>query len=112
MPMSGGGFILPFNEEMRKGTGKRKGAMLQVQLTEDKTKKQLAPELLECLADEPTALAWFNTLAPSHQGYFSKWIEDAKTDATKTKRLVQAVTGLSRKMSYGELIRSLKENKE
>jgi hypothetical protein len=109
LPHGGGSFIMPINETMRKGTRKRKGAMLQVQLQEDKTARKLSKELMECLEDEPQALAFFKTLAPSHQGYFSKWIEDAKTEATKTKRIAQAVNGLSHKFSFGELIRSLKQ---
>ncbi len=36
MPMGGGSFILAVNAEMRKGIGKRKGAMVKVQLQEDK----------------------------------------------------------------------------
>ncbi|WP_262919566.1 YdeI/OmpD-associated family protein [Niabella hibiscisoli] len=44
-------------------------------------------------------------MAPSHQNYFSKWIDDAKTDATKTKRIAQALFGLNNKMDYGQMIR-------
>ena len=40
---------------------------------------------MECLGDEPSADAFFKTLAGSHQRYFSKWIDDAKTVETKTK---------------------------
>jgi hypothetical protein len=109
MPRKEGGFILAINAAMRKGTGKRKGAMLTVQLQEDRSERKLSQELMDCLADEPKALAFFKTLAPSHQRYFSKWIEDAKTEATKTKRIVKTVNGLSRKLGYGELLRSLKE---
>jgi uncharacterized protein YdeI (YjbR/CyaY-like superfamily) len=109
LPHGGGKFIMPINADMRRGIKKRKGAMLQVQLQEDKTPLQLSPELMECLTDEPRALAFFNTLAKSHQAYFSKWIESAKTEATKTKRIAQAVNGLSRKLGYGELLRSLRE---
>ncbi|MBO9562361.1 MAG: DUF1905 domain-containing protein [Niastella sp.] len=109
LPHGGGSFILPINADMRKGIKKRKGAMLQVQLQEDKAPLQLNPELMECLSDEPQALAFFKTLAPSHQAYFSKWIESAKTEATKTNRIAQAVNGLTHKMNYGELIRSLKK---
>lgn len=108
LPNGGGNFILPVNAEMRKAIKKHKGAMLQVQLQEDKTPLQLCPELMECLNDEPQALAFFNSLTPSHQAYFSKWIESAKTETTKTTRIAQAVNGLTRKMSYGELIRSLR----
>lgn len=109
IPHGGGSFILPINATMRKGTGKHKGAMLNVQLQEDKAPQTLSPELMECLDDEPRALEFFKTLAPSHQAYFSKWIESAKTEVTKTKRIAQTVNGLSHKMGYGELIRSLKQ---
>jgi hypothetical protein len=108
LPHGGGSFLMPINAGMRKGIKKRKGAMLKLQLQEDKAPQVLSPELMECLADEPQALAFFNSLAKSHQGYFSKWIESAKTEATKTKRIAQTLNGLSRKWSYGELLRSLK----
>ncbi|WP_315824852.1 hypothetical protein [Paraflavitalea speifideaquila] len=36
-------------------------------------------------------------------------MESAKTEATKTKRIAQTLNGLSRKWSYGELLRSLKK---
>lgn len=109
IPHGGGNFIMAINATMRKGIGKHKGALLQVQLQEDKAVQQLSPELMECLEDEPRALAFFKTLAPSHQAYFSKWVESAKTEATKTKRIAQSVNGLTHKMSYSELIRSLKK---
>lgn len=101
---------MAINASMRKAIGKNKGAMVQVQLTEDKAIQTLSPELLECLNDDPAAMAFFKTLAPSHQAYFSKWIESAKTDSTRTTRIAQAVNGLSRNMGYGELIRSLKKD--
>lgn len=109
LPHGGGSFIMALNAGIRKGIKKRKGARLQVQLQEDKAPQPLSPELLECLADEPAAQAFFQSLAPSHQAYFSKWIDSAKTEATKTKRIAQAVSGLSRQLGYGELIRSLRK---
>jgi len=112
IPMGGGNFIMAVNASMRKGIGKRKGASVQVQLEADNKVIPLSKELMECLKDEPRALAFFKTLAPSHQHYFSKWIEDAKTEQTKTKRIVQAVNGLSKKLNFGLMIRALKENKD
>ncbi|MCH5689032.1 YdeI/OmpD-associated family protein [Niabella sp. W65] len=53
----------------------------------------------------PACKSVFASLAPSHQNYFSKWIDDAKTDATKTKRIAQALFGLNNKMDYGQMIR-------
>lgn len=91
---------------MRKGIGKKQGAMVQVQLTEDKAPFKFNQDFLDCMADEPTANDFFKTLTPSHQRYFSKWIDEAKTDPTRTKRIAQAVSALSQKMGYAEMIRS------
>jgi hypothetical protein len=111
IPMGAGNFIMPVNSIMRKAIGKRKGAMLNVLLEEDTKARKLSKALMDCLSDEPHALAFFKTLAPSHQHYFSKWIEDAKTDETRTKRIIQAVTALSKRMDFGLMARSIKENK-
>src|SRR5262245_29926814 len=37
LPMGGGAFIMPVNAAMRKAIGKRHGAMVKVQLSEDKS---------------------------------------------------------------------------
>ncbi|HEX4374698.1 MAG TPA: YdeI/OmpD-associated family protein [Puia sp.] len=112
IPMGGGKFIMAVNAAMRKGIGKRKGAMLKVQLEVDNKKLELSKELMECLVDEPKSLTFFKTLPPSHQHYFSKWIEDAKTEQTKTKRIAQAVNALSKNLNFGLMLRALKENKD
>jgi hypothetical protein len=109
MPMGDGSFILALNAEIRKGIAKRAGAMLDVQLAVDDNPDPVkSPEFMECLQDEPEALAFFNTLTKGHQNYFMKWIESAKTEPTKAKRIAQAVTGLARKQDYGAMIRSNK----
>lgn len=108
LPMGTGDFILPINGAMRKGTGKRKGAMLKVQLEEDKKEFKISSDFMECLADEPRAFEFFNTLTPGHQRYFSKWIDEAKTEPTKTKRIAQAINGLTIGFGFGEMLRDLK----
>jgi Domain of unknown function (DUF1905)/Bacteriocin-protection, YdeI or OmpD-Associated len=105
LPIGEGDFMMPLNARMRRGIGKRAGAMLSLSLELDKKPLIISPELLECLEDEPPALHFFNTLTPSHKGYFSKWIESAKTAETKAKRIAQAVNGLSRKLGFGEMLR-------
>lgn len=111
MPMGDGNFILALNAVMRKGIGKKKGAMLTVSLAKDDTPLEIAPELMECLADEPGAKDFFQSLAPSHQRYFSNWINEAKTDITKAKRLAICLSALTRKMAFGPMIREQKANK-
>lgn len=105
IPMGGGRFIIPLNATLRKTIGKKKGAMISLQLELDKKGYQLNEEFMACLADEPAAEKFFKTLAGSHQNYFSKWIESAKTEGTRVKRIAMAVNALARKMGYAEMIR-------
>ncbi len=105
LPMGDGSFILVLNAAVRKAIGKRKGAVLKVQLAVDAKEPEINAALLECLADEPRALDYFNTLPKSHRLYFSKWIESARTNPTFTKRIAMAVNALSRNMGYGEMLR-------
>ncbi|HEY6502487.1 MAG TPA: YdeI/OmpD-associated family protein [Chitinophagaceae bacterium] len=106
LPMGGGAFVMALNAAMRKGFGKKHGAMLKVQLEEDKDEFRFNTDFMDCLADEPAAMNFFKTLAGSHQRYFSKWIDSAKTVETKAKRIAWAVTALSKKQGYGEMLRS------
>jgi hypothetical protein len=110
LPMGDGNFILAVNATMRKGIGKRKGAMVKVQLQEDKAEIPLNAELLECLKEDPDAQAHFKTLPKGHQLYFSKWIDSAKTEATKTNRLAKTLTALAKGWGYSEMIRAAKKD--
>ena len=112
IPMGGGDFILAVNAAMRKGTRKRKGDSLKVQLQADAEGYALDKELMECLADEPPALAFFNSIPKSFQNYFSKWVESAKTEPTKTKRIAMAVSALAKKMNFPEMIRAQKKDSQ
>ncbi len=112
LPIGRGDFILPVNGAMRKAIGKKKGAMVQVQLSEDKSAFVFNEDFLECLADDPAADSFFKTLSGSHQRYFSKWIDSAKTETTRTKRIAQAISGLAAKMDYGSMIRFHQQQKE
>lgn len=111
IPMGEGDYVLPINAAMRKQLKMPVGEKIRVQLSKDDSPLTIAADLVMCLEDEPQALAFFKTLAPSHQKYFSKWVDDAKTDATRAKRIAQAVEGLKRKMDYGTMIRWGRENK-
>jgi hypothetical protein len=104
-PMGGGGFILVLNAAIRKAIGKRHGAMLKVQLEADNSKFIFNKDFMDCLADEPAAKSYFESLPGSHQRYFSKWIDSAKAEPTKVKRITMAVNALAKKMGYAEMLR-------
>lgn len=108
LPMGSGIFIMALNAEMRKAIGKRHGAMLGVQLQEDKSEFVFNPDFMACLHDDPPAKKFFESLTGSHQRYFSKWIDSAKTEPTRVKRITMAVNALAKKMGYGEMIRASK----
>jgi len=109
LPMGGGNFIMALKADVRKAIGKPRGAILKVNMLADDAAFVLCPEMMECLADEPTAFTNFNRQPGSHQKYFSNWVNSAKTESTKAKRIAQTVTAMMVGQDYGEMIRSLKK---
>ena len=94
-----------------KAIKKRKGAEVEVRLEEDSTPLQPPADFVECLKDDPDAKKFYSGLVKSHQHYFGNWISSAKTEQTKAKRIAQSITALSRSMGFGEMMRSLKKDK-
>ncbi|MFI5218608.1 MAG: YdeI/OmpD-associated family protein [Bacteroidia bacterium] len=108
IPMGKGEFILTLDKGIRKAIGKRHGAMLEVQIEFDKSQYQLNAEFMDCLNDEPEGLKFFKTLTRSHQNYFSKWIESAKSEETKAKRIALAINAFLKKWGFPEMLREQK----
>ena len=112
IPMGGGRFILPMNADMRKGTRKKKGSMIHVQLAVDNNPPDAPAGFRECLADEPKAQDFFETLKPSHRNYFIKWIGGVKTEAAVAKRIAQVIAALARKQNFVEMLHGHKAERE
>ncbi|MFC5283511.1 YdeI/OmpD-associated family protein [Pedobacter alpinus] len=111
-PMSEGDFILPLKKEIQQKIGKRKGAIVSLTIEEDKDFKYEIPDDLEnWLHDVEGTINQFYSMAKSHQNYFIRWINEAKTEVTRVKRLTQTVDAMAKKMDYGEMIRYHKVNK-
>lgn len=112
LPMGEGDFILPINATMRKHIKKfLVGEKVVLQVEEDTAEVKISADLLECLNDDTKAKAFFLKLPKSHQNYYSKWVESAKTDATKAKRIALSIKGFSKNMTYNEMMRANKEGK-
>jgi hypothetical protein len=110
MPMGEGNFIMALKAEIRKSLHKNAGAMLQVKLEEDKDfKVEMPDDMKECFDFEPEAFEFFNTLAKSHRDYFVKWIESAKTQETRAKRIVNTINAMLRRWDYGKMIREMRK---
>jgi hypothetical protein len=108
IPMGEGNFILPINATLRRATRKKAGDDLKVQLELDASKLKPSSDFMKCLKDDPRAMKFFKSLPMSHQHYFSKWIESAKTIPTKIKRITMAVIALGSGHGFAEMLRANK----
>jgi hypothetical protein len=112
MPMGNGNFIMALKADVRKAIHKNAGAMLQVKIEEDTEYKVEVPDdLNECFDFEPEALNFFNSLPKSHRNYFIKWIDGAKTNETRAKRIVNTINAMLRKWNYGQMMREMKKER-
>ena len=109
LPMGEGNFIIPINAKIRKKICKEEGAIVTINLEEDTDELPQSEELMICLEDEPKALEMFLKLPKSHQLYYSKWIESAKTIETKTKRITMTIHGMLMGMNYPEMLKYYRE---
>jgi hypothetical protein len=110
MPMGEGNFIMALKAEVRKGIHKHAGAMLQVRLEADNDfKVEMPDDLQECFDFEPEAFEFFNSLAKSHREYFIRWIDSAKTNETRAKRIVNTINAMLQKWSYSQMIRAMRK---
>jgi hypothetical protein len=111
IPMGEGDFIMALKASIRKTLRKQKGDSLRVELEVDKAVIKPPKELMECLADEPEALAYFGSLPKSHQNYFGNWIREAKTDGTRTNRIACVVMAMTRRLKFAEMLRARTEDR-
>ncbi len=100
------------NATMRKAIKKQKGASITAELDVDENEIVPPPELIECLNDEPLAMGYYKSLTKSHQLYFTKWITQAKTEQTKTKRIAQTVNALAKGFDFGKMLREAKQDRD
>lgn len=112
IPMGEGDFIMPLNAAVRKALKKQKGDTLKVQIEPDTAPILPPSELLDCMADEPKALEHYNALPQSHRNYFTKWIDSAKTEATKAKRIALVIRTMINKMDFGAMLRLEREERK
>jgi hypothetical protein len=112
LPLGEGDFILALNATMRKAIRKTTGATLSVKMETDERQPEPPPEFIECLKDEPGAFTAFSKLTNAYQNYFINWINSAKTDITKAKRIAHAVNALSKGLGFGGMMRKLKQDSQ
>lgn len=113
VPMGEGNFIIALNGALRKKLKKDKGAVLELSLSEDVTFKIEMPEDLEmCLSDEDHLMGNFLKQPKSHQNHYINWLNTAKTEITRTKRIVKIVSAMDKNWDFGTMMRDGKERKD
>ena len=96
MPMGNGCLFLPVKAAVRKKINKQAGDMVNVELFFDDRSVQVPEALMECLQDEPPALAYFSTLADSEKKQIIDHIFSAIKEATQVERMAATINSLAK----------------
>jgi len=88
-----GEFLLGLNREVREGAGVNAGDSVEVEIGLDDAPRQIdVPEsLAAALERDSIAGAAFKALLYTHRKEYARWIEDAKRDETRQRRVQQAL---------------------
>lgn len=106
LPMGEGDFIIALKADLRKKLKKEEGATVSLSLVFDADFKVEMPDDLEiCLADDEHLMRQFLSMPKSHQNYFINWLNSAKTEATRTKRIIMIIEAMTKQYDYGQMIR-------
>lgn len=112
LPVGGNEFIISLNEVLRAKLRKKVGDVVACQLEEDiEYKVDIPGDLHELLREEEIMITNFMKLIPSHRAYFINWINAAKTDMTRTKRLAMTANAMYHGLTYPEMIKLEREEK-
>ncbi|MFN0032977.1 MAG: YdeI/OmpD-associated family protein [Flavobacteriales bacterium] len=104
IPMGEGDYIIPINSSMRKALKKTYGDTLNMSIEADKSAFIISPDMMACLEEDQVALRHFQSLAGSHQKYFSKWVDSAKGLDTKATRINRVLFAMQNQMDYGSMV--------
>jgi hypothetical protein len=88
-----GEFLLGLNRAVRKEAGVESGGTVDVKLELDTTSREVeVPEALaNALAEDSEARAAFERLAYTHRKEYARWIDEAKRDETRRRRVSRAL---------------------
>lgn len=100
MPMGNGKLFLPIKAAIRKVISKTTGDTVHVILYPDNDPLEIPETFLVCLQDEPLAYQHFLVFTEGQKKEYVDWINTAKTDTTKVKRIANAVNRISKKLTF------------
>jgi hypothetical protein len=89
----GGRYYLPVNRALREAAGVAAGDAVVIELEADDRPRTVDPpaDLAGALAADPEARAAFDGLSHTHQREYAQWVAEARREATRRRRVEQAV---------------------
>jgi Bacteriocin-protection, YdeI or OmpD-Associated/Domain of unknown function (DUF1905) len=89
----GGRALLGLNREVRDAAGVTAGEEVSVELERDEEPRTVAvpADLAAALDVDPAVRDTFDGLSYTHRKEYVRWIEDAKREATRSRRVAKAV---------------------
>jgi uncharacterized protein DUF1905/bacteriocin resistance YdeI/OmpD-like protein len=91
--------LLPVLKSIRQQTGKDIGDQIEVELWKDNETRTLeTPPDFHALMEQQAVLPFFESLSYTHRKEYIRWITEAKTEATKSKRLTKAIEMLRQRI--------------
>ena len=93
----GGEFMIPLSAENRKSAGVTAGEEVDVGIELDTEPREVSvpPDFAGALGRDSNARRYFDGLSYSHKRRYVMSIEEAKTDATRQRRIAKAVEKLA-----------------
>jgi len=88
-----GEFLLGLSREVREAAGVSAGDEVEVAIALDTQPREVeVPELLaRALAEDPVAAERFEGLAFTHRKEYARWVNEAKRDETRNRRVAKAL---------------------
>ncbi len=101
MPMGNGKLFLPVKAEIRKKINKEAGDFVNIILFADDSLYEIPNEILECFQNEHNEISevFFNFSEGEQKSYIN-WIYEAKTQKTKTQRIVTMIERLQQNLKF------------
>lgn len=101
MPMGNNQLFLPVKAAIRKKIKKEAGDYVRIQLFSDERPTEVPAEIIDCLKFEsPLVNDRFNAMTDGERKAYLDWIYDAKSTATKDKRILELFQKLEQGLKF------------
>lgn len=89
----GGEYLIGLSKQARADAGLEIGDVVTLTVAADEAPREVEvpPALAAALAADPVAAAAYERLAFTHRKEFARWVEEAKREETRDRRVAQAL---------------------